>query len=169
MLQSPTRTSAALMAEAERIVPLLKEQAAAIEAGRRLTPGVHAAIIEAGFYRLTMPPPYGPLDEITLPEAMRLLEALAHGDASTAWSVWAALGAGAMAAFIDEEGTHELFNRRDTCVVGSIAGTGRAVAVDGGYRVSGRWPFVSGVRQATHAGGICAVFDGHTPRIGPDG
>jgi alkylation response protein AidB-like acyl-CoA dehydrogenase len=130
---------------------------------------VHGALVDAGFYRMTMPAPFGLADEGTLSGTMRVLETLARGDASTAWSVWAGLGAGAMAAFIDEVGVRELFDRHDACVVGSVAGLGRAVAVDGGYRVSGRWPFLSGIQQATHAGGVCAAYDGDTQRVGPDG
>ncbi len=169
MLHTPAHTSATLVAEAERLVPWLRDQAAAIEGERRLTPAVHAAMISAEFYRLTMPAPFGLAAEITLPEAMRILEILARGDASTAWSVWAALGAPAMSAFISEAGTREAFASRGACVVGSIAGLGRAVVVEGGYRVSGRWPFVSGIRQATHVGGACGVFEGETQRLGPDG
>lgn len=168
MLQTPVNTSATLIAEAERLIPWLREQSAAIEAGRRLTPEVHAAMIDAGFYRITMPERFSDIAGGTLAEAMRILETLARGDASTAWNVWAALGAPAMSAFIPEEGAQEMFGGRDACVVSSIAGMGRAVAVDGGYRVSGRWPFLSGIYQATYAGGTCFVFDGDTQRIGPD-
>jgi alkylation response protein AidB-like acyl-CoA dehydrogenase len=168
-LQTRPRTFDALNSEAERLVPWLREQSASIEAGRRLPDEVHAALVEAEFYRMTMPAPYGPADEVTLAGVMRILETLARGDTSTAWSVWAALGAGAMAAFIDEAGVRDLFERDDACIVGSHAAVGRAVAVDGGYRVSGRWPFMSGIRQATHTSGICAVLDGDQQRLGPDG
>jgi alkylation response protein AidB-like acyl-CoA dehydrogenase len=169
MLQTPTRTNATLIAEAERLIPWLREQSAAIEAKRRLTLEVHAALIDAGFYRITMPETFSNVGEGTLSEVMRILETLARGDASTAWSVWAALGTPAMSAFIGEEGTREMFSGRDACVVGSIAAMGRAVAVDGGYRVSGHWPFLSGICQATYAGGTCFVFDGDSQRTGPDG
>jgi alkylation response protein AidB-like acyl-CoA dehydrogenase len=157
-----------LIEEARRLVPLLREEAKAIEDGRRLTPRVHNALVEAGVYRMTMPPQVG-APEVTLPEAMRVLETLSMGDASTAWSVWAALGAPAMSAFLSEEGVQELFSARDAVVVGSVAAMGRAEAVGGGYRVTGRWPFASGIHQATHAGGMCFVFDGDTQRLGPNG
>jgi alkylation response protein AidB-like acyl-CoA dehydrogenase len=169
MLQTPSRTSATLIAEAERLVPWLREQSAAIEAERRLTPEVHAAMIDAGFYRFTMPEQFNGGGVSTLSEAMRILETLARGDASTAWSAWASCGTPAMSAFLGEDGAREMFSSREACVVGSIAAMGRAVAVDGGYRVSGRWPFLSGIHQATYAGGTCFVFDGDTQRVGPDG
>jgi len=156
------------LAKAEALVPLLRANAAAIEDGRRLTPEVHRALVEAGLYRVTLPPGFGNRGG-TLPQGMRVLETLARGDASTAWSVWSALGLPAASAFISEEGAGELFSAADACVVNSEATFGRALAVEGGYRVTGRWPFMSGVHQATHAGGFCFVFDGDEQRMTPSG
>jgi len=170
MLQTPTRTSAALIAEAEKLIPWLREQSAAIEAERRLTPEVHAAMVDAGFYRITMPEPFSSVEDCTLSEAMRILETLARGDASTAWSVWAALGTPAMSAFLSEEGEREMFGSREASVVNSIAAMGRAVAVDGGYRVTGTWSFASGCRHATWLGAHCPIFEADgTPRRDTDG
>ena len=167
-MTGPMEDDAAPLAKAEALVPLLRANAAAIEDGRRLTPEVHHALVEAGMYRVTMPPGLGN-DGGTLPEGMRVLETLAKGDASTAWSVWSALGLPAASAFISEEGATEIFSAADACVVNSEAAFGRAVAVDGSYRVTGRWPFMSGVHQATHVGGFCFVFDGEEQRVSPSG
>jgi alkylation response protein AidB-like acyl-CoA dehydrogenase len=148
--------------------PLIRQHAQAAENNRRLTPDVHAALLASGVYRMTVPPELG-APEVTLPEAMRVLEVLAEADGSTAWSVWAGLGAPAMAAFMPDAGVRELFGPRDAVVVGSVAAMGRAVAVEGGYRVSGRWPFASNVHHATGTGGLCLVFDGDEPRLAASG
>jgi alkylation response protein AidB-like acyl-CoA dehydrogenase len=153
-----------LVEEAQRLIPLLRAEALAIEEGRRLTPPVHQAYLRAGFYRMTMPG-----EERSLPEIMRVLETLATGDTSAAWSTWTPLGFPAASAFIEPAGVHELFSPPDACIVNSQAAMGRAVSVEGGYRVSGRWPFMSGIRQATDVSGTCLVYDGDTPRRGPDG
>jgi alkylation response protein AidB-like acyl-CoA dehydrogenase len=163
----PAQVAANLLREADRLRPFLRQQAPAVEDARRLTPEVHAALVKAGFYRMTMPPQVG-APELPLPEIMRVLESLAWGDGSTAWSVWSALANPMLAAYLPEASAAELFSPPDACLVGSVAARGKAVAVEGGYRVSGRWPFVSNIHHATHACGICHIFDGDTLRLGPD-
>ncbi|HEY0726244.1 MAG TPA: hypothetical protein VGD41_20150, partial [Pyrinomonadaceae bacterium] len=46
---------------------------------------------------------------------------------------------------------------------------GNAVAVDGGYRVTGRWPLGSGCQHSAWIVGGCRVLDGAEPRLGSDG
>jgi alkylation response protein AidB-like acyl-CoA dehydrogenase len=56
---------------------------------------------------------------------------------------------------------------------GIVAGTarpiGRAVAIEGGYDVSGRWPFASGSSHATWFSGECKIYDGDELRRDADG
>jgi len=46
---------------------------------------------------------------------------------------------------------------------------GRAIPVDGGYRLSGRWPFTSGVENSSLRLGGALVFEGVKPRLLPSG
>lgn len=161
-------TGKAMLERATSLLPLLRQHADAIEDRKRLTPEVHQSLVEGRFYRMSMPAEFGGPD-VTIPEIMRILETLAKGDASTAWSTWNPLGGPAMSAFIPHEGTREMFVPDDACIVSSVASMGRAVSVEGGYRVTGRWPFMSALPQATYAGGLCFVFDGDAQRMGTDG
>jgi alkylation response protein AidB-like acyl-CoA dehydrogenase len=43
------------------------------------------------------------------------------------------------------------------------------VVVDGGYRVTGRWPLGSGCQHSAWIVGGCRLLDGDRPRLGPDG
>src|SRR5687768_7937117 len=52
---------------------------------------------------------------------------------------------------------------------GSANPRGRAVAVPGGYRVTGHWFFASGCMHSSLLHGACKVFDGETPRLRPNG
>jgi alkylation response protein AidB-like acyl-CoA dehydrogenase len=50
-----------------------------------------------------------------------------------------------------------------------VAPNGRAVPTNGGYRLSGRWPLVSGCHYGDWQAANALVFDGDTPRMGPNG
>jgi alkylation response protein AidB-like acyl-CoA dehydrogenase len=57
----------------------------------------------------------------------------------------------------------------DVITAGSIQPAGRAEAVPGGWRVSGRWAFASGCQHADWIIGICVVTENGTPLPGPAG
>jgi hypothetical protein len=52
---------------------------------------------------------------------------------------------------------------------GAFRPTGQAVVVDGGYRVTGRWPLGSGCQHSVWIVGGCRIRDGDQPRLGADG
>jgi alkylation response protein AidB-like acyl-CoA dehydrogenase len=52
---------------------------------------------------------------------------------------------------------------------GAIAPKGVAVPAEGGYIVSGQWPFGSGGPHPDLVGGNCVVLENGAPRMGPDG
>jgi len=156
------------LARAQELKPLVREHARDTEDARHLSSEVHHAFTDAGFYRMTMPPEYSGID-VTLPEIMRVLETLGEADTSSAWRVWVSLGVPAMSAILTEEGAAEMFASAEACLSASEAGIGRAVAVEGGFRVTGHWRFVSGIHEATHTGGFSFVFDGEEQRLTPDG
>ena len=58
----------------------------------------------------------------------------------------------------------ELYPDLDAYTATSLEPGGRAVAVDGGYRVSGRWRYGSGCRHAWWMVVTCVVSDGDAPR-----
>jgi alkylation response protein AidB-like acyl-CoA dehydrogenase len=76
-----------------------------------------------------------------------------------------------MAGFLDPEVAREVFTSPDVVLAwGPPDGAANAVAVEGGYRVTGKWRFASGIRNANWLGPICAVREADgTARLGPDG
>jgi alkylation response protein AidB-like acyl-CoA dehydrogenase len=72
------------------------------------------------------------------------------------------------AAFLPEAGARDVFGGGQLNA-GSIVPRGKAVPVEGGYRVTGRWPLASGCQHAAWLGGNCLVFEGDTPRMSPHG
>jgi alkylation response protein AidB-like acyl-CoA dehydrogenase len=154
---------------ARALAPLVASCADQIEADRRLPPALLAALFEAGFFRLLLPRPYGgmELDPITF---TAIIETIAKADASTAWCLCQGAGCTMVAAYLQPEAAAEIFASDPNSALAWGPGPARAVAVAGGYQVTGNWSFASGGRHATWLGAHCPVFepDG-TPRLGADG
>src|SRR5207244_1234399 len=71
---------------------------------------------------------------------------------------------------LPDEGVQEIYSRGDTVIAGTaVMGGGRAVPADGGYRVTGRWPFGTGCQESSWMLGSFQIFDGDQPRRSPDG
>lgn len=90
-----------------------------------------------------------------------VLEEIAYYDASAAWSAMVGNGAtGTVAGWLPDEGVREVFpdaNGNLPICAGQFSPRGTAVPVDGGYRVTGRWSFGSGINHAQWAVGGCEV------------
>ena len=90
----------------------------------------------------------------------QVIETLAAADASPAWCLAQAAGSSHAAGFLAPEIAREVFGAPDALVAwGPPAGVAKALAVDGGYRVTGKWRFASGSANATWMGGHSTVFD----------
>ncbi len=101
----------------------------------------------AGFYRLTLPRSLGGLqaDPLTY---IRVVELLAEGAGSgVGWNVANNGVASLITLGLPDDGVQEIFPKDHRSVIAgtAIQGGGEAVPVEGGYRVSGRWTFGSGV------------------------
>lgn len=66
---------------------------------------------------------------------------------------------GRAGAFLPMDSARAIFADPAAFVVSGTAGGGRAVSVDGGYLVTGRWPFGSGASHATWFSPLCEVDD----------
>jgi alkylation response protein AidB-like acyl-CoA dehydrogenase len=149
-----------LIGRARALAPLIAREADEIERRRRLTAPVVSALIENGLYRALLPRSLGGAE--APPEVfMQMLEEIAKADASVAWCVGQCSVCAMIAASLDNEVASEVFNTPPGILAwGAVANEARAV--DGGYRVTARWNFASGSRQASWLGA-------HVRIVGPDG
>jgi indole-3-acetate monooxygenase len=157
-----------LVDRAKALAPLLAQEAEEIERTRRLTPPVVSALIENGLYRSLLPQSIGGAE--APPEVfMQMLEEIAKADASTAWCLGQCSVCGMTAAYLDADAAREIFGPTNAVLAwGAIA---HAVqVVPGGYRITARWDFASGSRQANWLGAHVQVVetDG-TKRMKPNG
>ena len=141
------------------LAPEIEARADQIERERRLPEPVLAALFAAGLFRLLLPRSLdgGEVDPVTF---ARVMEEIAKADASTAWCLCQAAGCSMSAAYLSHDVAMEIFGRDRRAVLAWGPGPGaRAIAVDGGYRVTGTWSFASGGRHATWLGAHCPISE----------
>jgi alkylation response protein AidB-like acyl-CoA dehydrogenase len=153
----------------EALAPLIAASADQGERDRRLPEPLVSALVDAGLFRLLLPRSLGgaEADPVTF---VRVLEAVSRVDASTAWCLCQLSGCSMTAGYLDPDVARAIFGEPGGMLGWGPAPDARAVAVDGGYRVTGRWSFASGGHHATWLGGYCQIQepDGQ-PRRKADG
>jgi alkylation response protein AidB-like acyl-CoA dehydrogenase len=157
-----------LVERAQALAPLIAREADEIERTRRLTAPVVSALIENGLYRALLPQSLGGAE--VAPEIfMQMLEEVAKADASTAWCLGQCGVCAMTAAYLDPDAAHEIFNVAPGILAwGAVAH--EVHVVPGGYRVTGRWDFASGSRQASWLGAHVQIVEADgAKRLKPNG
>jgi alkylation response protein AidB-like acyl-CoA dehydrogenase len=159
----------ALVSRAAALRPVVEAAATEIEDLRRLPPLLLDKLHEARLFRLLLPRSFSgeETDPVTF---FHVIETIARGDASTAWCLGQAGGCAMTAAYLAPDVAREIFDDARAVLAWGPGPKSRAVAVEGGYRVSGSWAFASGGRHATWIGCHCPIFnpDG-SPLLGENG
>jgi alkylation response protein AidB-like acyl-CoA dehydrogenase len=159
-----------LVRAAAALRPVIRAHHDEIEREQRLPKALVERCHAAGFYRLVRPRELGGLqaDPLTY---LRVVELLAEGSGSVGWNLCNNNIAQLVALGLPAEGVKEIFGRGgDVAIAGTaVQGGGQAVPVDGGYRVTGRWPFGTGCQESGWMLGSFQIFDRDQPRRSPDG
>jgi 3-hydroxy-9,10-secoandrosta-1,3,5(10)-triene-9,17-dione monooxygenase len=134
------------MRRAREIVPLLRERAQAAEEARGLTRDTEQLLHETGLFRFHQPKAFGGM-ELDFVAIVDISAELARGCPSTAWNVGNLACHHWILGYYHPETQREVWDANsDALIASSIAlAAGRARKADGGFIVSGRWPFSSGV------------------------
>jgi alkylation response protein AidB-like acyl-CoA dehydrogenase len=138
----------------EQIRPILE---AGVEESQRqgyLLKSTVQALRDSGVLGIMTPEDLGgtELDPVA---AFEVVEAIGRIDPSTAWTATILLeGAGQLATHMEPEQASRVFRERLPLKAGSLR-PGRASPVAGGFSVSGRWDFASGVHHADY---VSATF-----------
>lgn len=156
------------LAAARALQPMLRERAPEIEAARRLPADIARQFAEAGFFRMAVPQRLGGL-ELDPARMMATMETLAQADASAAWCVMVSAATGMSAAYLEPAVAREIYGDATVITGGSNTPTGRASAVPGGYRLDGRWPWVSHSANCSWLQGISVIMEDGKPRMLADG
>jgi alkylation response protein AidB-like acyl-CoA dehydrogenase len=142
---------------ARALQPLIASEADEIEATRRLTPKVTAALIDNELYRALLPKSVGG-HEVPLETFMQMQEEIAKADASTAWCLGQCAVCAMTAAYLEPDAANEIFNTPPGILAwGAIAH--EVKVVPGGYMANARWDFASGSRQASWLGAHVKIVE----------
>jgi resorcinol 4-hydroxylase (FADH2) len=137
-----------LIARASAVGKLAREQAAATERNRRVSPEMIATMRDADLFRILQPAQFGGF-EYGYDVFVAAVAAIGAGDGSTGWVY--SLGAVHqwLIGCFPDQAQHDVWDEEPNAISAvSYAPTGTAVAVDGGYRITGRWSFASGCDNA---------------------
>ena len=137
---------AALQARAEALVPVLRERAARTEELRRVPDETIADLHASGLFRVLQPQRVGG-SELPFRSLVELVSMIGRGDGSTAWVLANLAAHHWLLGMWPKRAQDEVWGPSPDNLIGSalVFPRGRARPADGGYRVSGRWPFSSGV------------------------
>jgi alkylation response protein AidB-like acyl-CoA dehydrogenase len=145
-----------------------KVVAAGAEEGERLgtlPAATVKALLGSGLLALKVPEALGGAEADPVTQ-LEVLEALARAEPSAGWCLMVATTAiGLPAGFLSDEAVSTIFaGGRVPPAAIAVMPTGTATPVDGGYRLTGRWPFASGVRHAEWlTAGVMVRRDGQEP------
>lgn len=157
-----------MIARAWALSPALAERAGETEELGRIHPDTVKDFHETRLWRVHQPKRYGGL-ELDFTLYIDIGEAIGRGCGSTGW-VWANLVAHDwMLGMFPREAQDEIWLEDPNTLIGSalIYPCGKAETVDGGWRLSGRWPFSSGIAPCDWAmlGGMVETDNGSEPYI----
>ena len=137
------------LGRARELVPALRERAARAEAARAILPETLRDLNASGLLRILQPKRHGGM-EFDYVAYVDFPAEIARGCASTAWNLANFAVHHWMLALYDERAQEEVWGPDpDALIASGIAfPQGRGAKVDGGFVISGRWNFSSGVSLA---------------------
>jgi alkylation response protein AidB-like acyl-CoA dehydrogenase len=151
-------TSEGLQQAADDLSGLARKLGPDIERERRLPEELVRGLRTSSLCRAGAPvsvgAPQAPPD-VTL----RCAETVAEGDASAGWSVSIAATSSLLGGWLPADGLAEIFGDPDNVAAGVWAPRGRGRRVPGGYQVTGRWAFCSGIAHSDYLFGGCLITD----------
>lgn len=162
----PELTPGEIIARAEALIPMLRAQQDEAEERGYFGADVHRAFVEAGFSRILQPRRFGGY-EFDVGTFLRAMVRIATGDPGTGWCLTLSSShALVVASFFGAEAQAEIFAPDgDFRCPHPVQPVGQATRVPGGYHVSGKAVYASGIPYATWAlcNALVAPEDGDGP------
>jgi alkylation response protein AidB-like acyl-CoA dehydrogenase len=135
---------------------------------RRLPAPLVATLAEAGLFRLCVPRALGG-GEVDVASMVRTIEEVSYADGSVGWCVMIGATSAVVSAYLDQDTAREVYGDQRVVTGGVFAPHAKALVVDGGYRVTGQWPFASGCQHCGWLMGGSLIIGDDGPRRLPNG
>jgi alkylation response protein AidB-like acyl-CoA dehydrogenase len=148
-----------LIDAARKIAPIIQKHNEEAERERRLSQPVLKALRETGLLRMTTPRSLGGLEADPVTRAL-VAEEIGRHDSAAAWTLENPLDWAFFCCRLPDEGAEEIYSRgADILIAVQFGRPLKAVSADGGYRISGRAPFVSNCYDADWISSTVLVDD----------
>lgn len=155
-------TPGGILAAVRALGPELRSRSAEIEQERELPADIVEMMRAAGVFRMGFGREFGG-PGLTSSEQTEVVAALAYGDAAAGWCGMIGMDSGLYT--LRHEVVRELFPSLDMIAAGMLLPAGRAERVPGGYRLSGRWGFASGILHADWVASGAFIQSNHEPEL----
>ena len=133
-----------------------------IDRDRQIPSEIVGELADKGFFRLLMPRSLSGA-ELDFPDFLRIVQIFGEADGSVGWCINQNNVFATNSVRMPDQTAREIYSDQRAVVTnGPPVSSATAVPVDGGYRVTGRWNFSSGIRHATWVAAL-------TPVSGSDG
>jgi alkylation response protein AidB-like acyl-CoA dehydrogenase len=155
-----------LLADIQEIAPIITARAKEIETSRRVPLDLVDRLRTVGIFRMFVPRSHGGM-ELDMPRGLRIIEILSKIDGSIGWVAMIGSGSAMLASLLPRDSYERIYrDGPDAVFAGSAQPGGAAEAVNGNWRVSGRWPFASGCQHADWLFGLCVMKKNGKPLPG---
>jgi 3-hydroxy-9,10-secoandrosta-1,3,5(10)-triene-9,17-dione monooxygenase len=131
----------------DEFVEALAQRADEAERLRRLPAATISDFKDSGLATLLLPARFGGR-QAQFSDLLDPVRRMAHGCASSAWTLGFYTLHNWMLALFDIEAQEEVFASGPVLAPAPLAPTGRGVVVDGGIRLTGRWSWATGIMDA---------------------
>ncbi len=146
-----TRTSDDPVARAKALGPRILAAGDEVERTRRIPEPLLTELFEARLFRLLLPRSVGG-EQVDASIYLAAIEEVSRHDASIGWNMFVANSSSLIAPFLEPDTARTIFASPRTVLSWGPPNGCELHAEPGGYRVTGRWDFASGCRQANWMG-----------------
>jgi 3-hydroxy-9,10-secoandrosta-1,3,5(10)-triene-9,17-dione monooxygenase len=141
-------THDAVLGRVRELTGRIRDVAVAAEEARTIPPDIVEALLAAGITRILIPPRFGGYG-LGLDTWFEVVREIAKVDASHGWCAALLIHHPHYVSQFPEEAQKAVWaDGPDVPIAASVPPVGRVVRVPGGYRISGEFPFASGINHS---------------------